>query len=137
MPGELLLDTGAFVALLDRSETKHLSCVAVLEAWHGPVVTTEAVLTETLHLVGPDSRAQEACLQFFIRGAFMLIPSSIESLRRVSVLMKKYRSLPMDFADASLVVLAEELLTDKVFTLDARDFSVYRLPGNKPFQIFP
>jgi len=49
---ELLLDTGAFVALVDRSEQRHAECVAILEEWTGPIVTTEAVLTETLHLVG-------------------------------------------------------------------------------------
>ena len=45
MADELLLDTGAFVALVDRSERRHADCVAVLEAWHGTIFTTEAVLT--------------------------------------------------------------------------------------------
>jgi predicted nucleic acid-binding protein len=137
MHGELLLDTGAFVALVDRSETRHSDCVEVLEHWSGPVVTTEAVLTETLYLVGPEHKGQETCLEFFIRGAFLLMPLSIEGLRRISALMRKYRDLPMDFADASLVVLAEELATDNVFTLDVADFSVYRLPGKRPFKIYP
>ena len=57
MPAELLLDTGAFVALVDRDEKLHDDCVAALEKWIGPVVTTEAVLTETLYLVGPGWRA--------------------------------------------------------------------------------
>lgn len=53
MAAELLLDTGAFVALVDRSEQRHADCVAFLEGWSGPIVSTEAVLTETLYLVGP------------------------------------------------------------------------------------
>ena len=53
MAAELLLDTGAFVALIDRSERQHAACVAVLEEWTGPIVTTEAILTETLYLLGP------------------------------------------------------------------------------------
>jgi len=89
---ELLLDTGAFVALVDRDEKLHDDCVAALEQWTGPVVTTEAVLTETLYLVGPGWRAQKACLEFILRGAFQLVPSSTKSLQRVGVLMEKYRT---------------------------------------------
>lgn len=134
---ELLLDTGAFVALLDRSERHHAACVAAFERWSAPIVTTEAVLTETLYLVGPEWNAQHACLEFFIRGAFLLVPSSASTLQRVSGLMKKYRDVPMDYADATLVALGEDLETNKVFTLDRRGFAVYRLAGNKRFDIIP
>lgn len=133
----LLLDTGAFVALVDRSEQRHADCVAVLEQWSGTVITTEAVLTETLYLVGPSWEAQQICLEFFARGAFVLIPSSPASLKRVAVLMKKYHDLPMDFADATLVALGEELDADQVFTLDRRGFAAYRLHGRKTFRIVP
>lgn len=137
MADELLLDTGAFVALVDRDETLHGDCVAALEKWSGPVATTEAVLTETLYLVGPQWRAQKNCLEFILRGAFHLVPSSAKSLDRVAVLMDRYRNVPMDFADATLVALAEELETDWVFTLDRRGFSTYRMNRNRSFQIIP
>lgn len=137
MPDELLLDTGAFVALVDRSETKHADCVAVLEGWTGPIITTEAVLTEVLHLVGPAWLPQKSCLEFFLRGAFLLVPSSKASLDRVTALMEKYHDLPMDYADATLVTLAEEGETDQIFTLDQRGFSTYRLRGKKPFRLVP
>lgn len=137
MAGELLLDTGAFVALMDRGERRHTECVKVFEGWSGPIVTTEAVLTETLYLVGPKWEHQRVCLEFLLRGAFVLMPSSRKSLRRVAALMEKYRDVPMDFADATLVVLGEELGTDLVFTLDQRGFTVYRLFGRKPFRLIP
>ena len=137
MAAELLLDTGAFVALVDRDEKLHDDCVAALEKWTGSVVTTEAVLTETLYLVGPSWSAQKACLEFVVRGAFQLVPSSAKSLQRVKILMEKYRNVPMDYADATLVVLAEELETDWVFTLDRRGFSVYRMRRNRAFRIIP
>ena len=137
MADELLLDTGAFVALVDRSETAHDDCVAALERWTGPVVTTEAVLTETLYLVGPQWKAQKIALEFILRGAFQLVPSSHASLRRVAALMEKYRNVPMDFADATLVALGEELETDWVFTLDRRGFSTYRMNRRKPFHVIP
>ena len=137
MAVELLLDTGAFVALVDRDEKAHADCVAALESWTGAIATTEAVLTETLYLVGPRWRDQKNALEFVLRGAFQLVPSSAKSLQRVAVLMEKYRNVPMDYADATLVALAEELETDWVFTLDRRGFSTYRLGQRKPFQIIP
>jgi predicted nucleic acid-binding protein len=137
MPGELLLDTGAFVALVDRSEARHSECVAVFEQWRGLVLTTEPVLTETLHLVGAEWRSQKICLEFFLRGAFLLIPSSRATLARAATLMERYSDVPMDYADATLVVLAEEVETDRVFTLDRRGFATYRIRGKKPFRIYP
>ena len=137
MADELLLDTGPFVALVDRSEQLHDECVAALESWTGPVVTTEAVLTETLYLVGPQWRAQKVVLEFILRGAFQLVPSSRASLQRVATLMERYRNVPMDFADATLVVLGEELQIDRVFTLDRRGFSTYRMNRRKPFRVIP
>ena len=137
MANELLLDTGAFVALVDRSERRHADCVAVLEGWSGRIVTTEAVLTGTLYLVGPRWTAQKICIEFLLRGAFLLVPSSPASLKRVSVLMEKYRSVPMDYADATLVALGEELGSDRVFSLDHRGFSAYRLNQRKAFQLLP
>jgi hypothetical protein len=134
---ELILDTGPFVALIDRSETLHLDCVQALESWTGPILTTEAVLTETLHLLGPGWAPRNACLEFILRGAVLLAPASLESLRRAAILMEQYADLPMDYADATLVALAEDADTDRVFTLDRRDFSVYRLHGTRPFLLLP
>ena len=77
------------------------------------------------------------CLEFFFRGAFLLLPSSLVSLRRIALLMEKYHDIPMDYADATLVALGEEVQTDWVFTLDHRGFSAYRLRGKKPFPMIP
>ena len=137
MANELLLDTGAFVALVDRSEKRHAECVAALENWTGAIVTTEAVVTETLYLVGPRWSAQKVCVEFLLRGAFLLVPLSLASLERVFALMERYRDVPMDFADATLVALGEELETERVFTLDRRGFSTYRLNRRRAFQIVP
>lgn len=137
MADELLLDTGAFVALLDRSETRHSDCVAVLSRWAGPILTTEAIVTETMYLVGPTWRPQQACLEFLLRGAVLLVPSSRATLRRVTELMERYQDVPMDYADGTLVALGEETGTDQVFTLDRRGFSTYRLRSKKAFRVVP
>jgi predicted nucleic acid-binding protein len=135
--GELILDTGPLVALIDRGETRHQDCVEAMESWTGTILSTEAVLTEALHLLGPSRRARDACLDFFLRGAVLLTPASLESLARVRVLMEKYADLPMDYADATLVALAEDLGTDRVFTLDRRGLSVFRASGTRPFHVIP
>ena len=137
MPGELLLDTGALVSLLDRSQRLHADCTRFLEDWRGTIVSTEAILTEATHLLGRVKGGKQACLDFFIAGGALLIPSAEASLRRCRKLLEEYADLPMDYADSTLVALGEELGTNLVFTTDRRDFSVYRLRGRRHFRVLP
>jgi uncharacterized protein len=133
----MLLDTGVFVALLDRSEKNHERCVAFFKGLKAPLFTTEPVLTETLWLLGPSVKAQQTCIDFLLMGGAALVPQSKESLTRASALMEKYRDVPMDFADATLVALAEETSAAEILTLDRRGFGTYRMHGNKPFTLWP
>jgi len=133
----LLLDTGVYVAFLDRSEKNHEHCVAFFKGFKGTLFTTEPVLTETLYLLGPSIKAQRSCLDFILKGGATLVPQSKESLSRASALMEKYKDVPMDFADATLVALAEETDAVEILTLDRRGFGTYRIRGNKAFVIWP
>jgi predicted nucleic acid-binding protein len=135
--GELLLDTGALVSLLDRSQKQHHAYARFFREWDRPVVSTEAVLTEATHLLGALSEGRRACIDFFLSGGALLVPSTREALRRSRDLVLQYCDLPMDYADATLVVLAEELGTNLVFTTDRRDFAVYRIKGRRRFEIVP
>lgn len=137
MAGELLLDTGALVSLLDRSQKHHQLCARFFGEWERPVVSTEAVLTEATHLLGGLKGGRQACVDFFLSGAALLVPATKASLRRSRDLVNQYADLPMDYADATLVVLAEELGTNLVFTTDRRDFGVYRIKGRRRFDILP
>lgn len=132
-----LLDTGALVALLDKSERNHERCVTFFEEFQGQLLTTEPVLTEVLYLLNASIKAQKASIEFILKGGATLVPQSIESLERAITLMERYKNLPMDFADATLVALAEETETEGVFTLDIRGFSSYRIHGKKTFKIWP
>ena len=100
-------------------------------------MSTEAVLTEATHLLAGVRGGRAACVDFFLSGGALLVPSTETSLHRVRKLLAKYADLPMDFADATLVALAEELDCLSVFTTDRTDFSVYRLKGRKPFRLVP
>jgi predicted nucleic acid-binding protein len=135
--GELLLDTGALVSLLDRSQHRHVAFMEYFERWSGEVVMTEAVLTEAIHLLARLRGGPEACLDFVLSGGAVLVPASNASLRRARSLIEQYRDLPMDYADATLVALAEDIGTNLIFTTDQRDFSVYRIGGRRGFTLLP
>jgi predicted nucleic acid-binding protein len=76
-------------------------------------------------------------VDFFLSGAALLVPATATSLRRCGDLIQQYADQPMDYADATLVVLGEELDSNRVFTTDRKDFSVYRLKGHQRFEILP
>ena len=132
-----ILDTGPWVALIDRSESKHTECVQWLINFSGKLYSTEAVLTEVLYLLNFSLTAQCAALDFVLGSVVEIVPSSIESLKKTKNLMKKYADLPMDFADATIVCLAMETGMQNVVTFDKKDFAVYWLPKKRIFAIMP
>jgi predicted nucleic acid-binding protein len=75
MAGELLLDTGALVSLLDRSQPHHRRFTEFFHGWHGAVASTEAILTEATHLLGRVEKGRDLCLEFFLSGGATLVPS--------------------------------------------------------------
>ena len=133
----VLVDTGPLVALFDPSDSQHANCtkeLARLERHR--LLTTLAVVTEATYLLEFSNHAQRALLGFIARGAVEVVDFDAAAVGRTSALMEKYQDLPMDFADATLVVLAESLATTTVFTLDRRDFGIYRL-GRRKLTVLP
>ena len=137
MSGELLLSTSGLVSLLDRRRPHHFTCAQSFEEWNGPVASTEAVLTEATRLLGHLAGGRRSCVEFFLGGGAVLARSNAVSLRRARELLMQHAELPMDFADATLVALAEELDTNRVLTTDRRAFGRYRLYGQKSFRMLP
>lgn len=132
----LILDTGPLVALLNRDEKLHETCLDFLKGFRGRFLSTEPVLTEALYLLGDSFSHQKKCMELVL-GVVQIVPSSSKSLQHSLVLMEKYKDTPMDYADATLVVLAEELQTGKIFTLDRRGFETYRWGHHRTFEIYP
>ena len=132
----IIADTGFWLALANRRDRYHQVSVAALAKVREPLITTWPVMTETCHLLmarlGVD--AQVAFMRSARDGAFQIYGPSAPPLDRLSVLMDQYRQLPMDLADASLVVLAEEIGTGRILSTDQRDFGVYRWKNHKPFR---
>jgi len=131
-----ILDTGPWVALIDRSESKHDICVQWFKNYSGKLYSTEAVLTEVLYLLNFSVKAQTAAIDFVLKSVVEIIPSSIETLKKAKNLIKKYSDLPMDYADATIVCLAMDTGIYDIITFDQKDFNIYRLK-NKPFVITP
>jgi predicted nucleic acid-binding protein len=132
-----ILDTGPWVALIDRSETRHDECVQWLKDFSGKLYSTEAVLTEVLYLLNFSIKAQIAAIDFILESIVEMVPSDLQSLQRSRTLMTKYSDLPMDYADATIVCLALESQIRNIVTFDEKDFTIYSLPGKKKFNIVP
>jgi len=123
----ILVDAGPLVALFDPADADHKRCAELLRSIDEPIVTTVPALTETFHLLAPDSTGGQALMDFIVEGGLGIDFLDDQGVGRAFELMLRYRDRPMDFADASLVVAAESLRIRKVFTLDRGDFASYRV----------
>jgi len=133
----VLVDAGPLVALLDRSDPAHESCVAALKTLRDPLVSVWPAFTEAMYLLGPSWPGQKALWSRLETDALALRPLDEMDAPRMRELMEKYRDLPMDLADAALVRVAErDSLTD-IFTLDRKHFSLYRHGRRQRFTIIP
>lgn len=129
----VLLDTGVIVALLDRSERHHERCVDVVANVVGPLVTCEAVIAEACYLVRRLPGAAEAVLENVEMGVFRVPVRLEDQAGTVRKLLRKYREVPIDLADACLVDLADRFGTGRILTLDG-DFGVYRWRSRRRFE---
>jgi uncharacterized protein len=131
-----LLDTGPIVALINRADAHHQRATEFFQRFRGQLLSTEAVLTEVAYVLAPSLTHQTAALTWLQRtvNAGFLRFEGISDLSRVATLLTKYADLPADFADVSLVWLAQQKRIDKVVTIDERDFAIYRSYAGKPFK---
>jgi predicted nucleic acid-binding protein len=130
----VLIDTGFIVARLDRSENCHEKCLSVVDALDGPLITCEAVIAESCHLLRHLNGASEAVLRNVQQGIFQIPFTLATRAAEVAKLLKKYADVPMDLADACLVDLATQTGTGRILTLDG-DFKFYRWGKNRPFDL--
>ncbi|MBW1690701.1 MAG: PIN domain nuclease [Deltaproteobacteria bacterium] len=133
----IFLDTGPIVAFFDASDDYHRRCVEILKGIKEPMITSWPVLTEAFYLLGFSWKAQDNLWEFLQRGGVEVLHLSVKMKTRCRELMGKYRDLPMDLADATAVALAESQRISKVFTLDHRDFKIYKPAHLKCFTLLP
>ncbi|MDR0563646.1 MAG: hypothetical protein LBG78_01745 [Azoarcus sp.] len=132
----VLTDSGFWIALGNRRDRHYRAAFEAAKRWSGEgFVTTWPVLTEVCHLLVARVGVHQA-LEFMdavAQGAVDVPDPPDDALMRTSYLMRRYRDLPMDLADASLVVLAEQLEEGRILSTDMRDFSGYRWKNSRPF----
>ena len=131
-----LIDTGPFVAYLDRADPMHAATTARLDDFTGRLVTTSAVVTEAMYFVSDAPNGPLSFAQLLVSANVLIgdVSQPAEVLA-AATLMKKYSDTPMDFADATLVLLAEDLGLMDIATLDRRGFSTYRTAKGKKFRL--
>ena len=131
-----LVDTGPLVAYIDRADPMHDSVARTLDPFSGRLVTTGPVITESMHLLA-DARDGPMLLAELILATNLHVAESTRpaSIKQAAELMRKYADTPMDFADATLVLLADATGILDILTLDRRGFSTYRTSTGKRFRL--
>lgn len=131
----IIIDTGFFVALSNSRDKHHEATKKCLKKigkkkW----ITTWPILTETSHFLSQVSANQYyEFLKLISQGLCEIFPLGPEHLPQMVDLTLKYHDLPMDMADASLVILAEEIGSGDIVSTDQRDFRTYRWKNKHPF----
>jgi len=133
-----ICDASALIALINQGDDNHNRCVNALSTLPAPLVTTWSCFTEAMYLLGRYGGwlAQQELWSYVVDQILVLHVNDQQEQERMRLLMQQYRDIPMDLADASLVVTAETLNRKQVFTLD-RDFQIYRFRGNQSFEVVP
>jgi predicted nucleic acid-binding protein len=130
----ILIDTGVIFALLDRDEWAHERCVSALEIVTRPLVTCEAVITESCYLLRRRRDAVDALLANVETGFFSIPFQISSSAPQIRAILGKYRDTPADFVDACLIAMADALDTGDILTLDS-DFKHYRWRRTRRFNM--
>jgi predicted nucleic acid-binding protein len=137
LTGKLLVDTGPIVAILLESDEHHEACVEQLNHIRGPLLTCWPVITEAAWLLRAYPQAIRKFLSSFHGRPFELVPLGETDLPGIAAVLAKYEGLRIQLADASLVHLANREGIEIMFTLDRRDFGVFRLAHGKKLRLIP
>lgn len=131
----IIADAGFFYALADAGDAWHGRAVQALDTQAEGWITTWPVLTEATHLLTRwiGTAAAQALLLDVAAGGVAVWQWQASQTERLAHLMARYAQLPMDLADASLVLLAEHLGHGRILSTDERDFGAYRFKGREPF----
>lgn len=132
----IIVDTGFWLALSNKKDAYHQQAKQAFRKYDEPLVTTWCVITETCYLMlkRQGVQAQMTFIDSYNQNFFSVFNLEAHHGQRITQLMQKYSNLPMDLADASLVILAEHLDHGRIFSVDQRDFNAYRWKNTEPFQ---
>ncbi len=121
-----IVDAGPLIALFASDDQHHQDITTFLKGYVGELLTTWPVITKTAHLLSENHQLQIDFLEWIRLGGLRVIDTHVSSLDRIIELSKKYKDIPMDLADATLVVLAEEKGISNIISIDS-DYDIYRI----------
>ena len=132
----IIADTGFWLALGSKKDKYHNLAIKVSQQLPFDPITTWPVITETFYLLQKfqGTYAAKSFLAQIESSNIDIFQIEIKHLAQLQLLVEKYADLPMDLADASLVILAEELGHGRILSTDQRDFRTYRWKNHKPFE---
>ena len=133
----VLVDTGPLVAIASARDAAHAVCIEHSRTISRPMVTCWPVFTEAAWLLRSRPAAIRALFRTFRDGTLRMAPLDETDIPAIERILDAYASLRPQLADAALVHLAEREAIHTIFTLDRRDFSVYRLSRNRPLSLIP
>jgi predicted nucleic acid-binding protein len=136
-PDPVLVDTGPLVPLISERDAYHFVCTEEAKSLQWPFYSCWPVITEAAHLLKTQTNAVQKLLSWIGLSEIQILQLSIADVDRISGILKRYCDQGFDFADASLMHLAERENMQKVFTIDHRHFSVYRTKKRKRLSIVP
>ncbi|MDR3301922.1 MAG: PIN domain-containing protein [Spirochaetaceae bacterium] len=128
MTNTILVDAGPLIALFDKDDHYHSKMKEFVAKNNYKFVSTLAVVTEVTHMLDFNVSVQIDFLEWLMNKGVLLHEIQQNDFPRIIALTKKYSDLPMDFADATLVLAAEKTGIKSIISID-KDFDVYRLPG--------
>ena len=129
----ILVDAGPLIALADHADKYHRPVKTYLNKFNGRMLTTWPVLAEVCHFL--PEQVQIDFLRWANGGGISVVEMHETALSSLADWKEKYRDLPMDLADASLIWLAQQTGVLDILTIDRKDFSVYRMPGGKSLHL--
>lgn len=121
----VIVDTGVLIALIDRRDHYHPWVTEQLKQIAPPLLTCEAVISETWFLLKRVKNGRQALLQLLENGQVKIQFDSSMELSAMVALLTRYQSVPVSVADAALIRMAELEQSSSIFTLDS-DFQIYR-----------
>lgn len=137
MSDRAVIDTGPLVAIVRSREKAHEACVKALKGLRVPLLTCWPVLTEAAWLLRTESEGRKALGGLIRSGSVRLVELDEEALYWILDFLDRYASAGAQMADAALVYLAERVGIDTVFSLDRRDFSIYRTTDGRALSLVP
>jgi uncharacterized protein len=131
--GDVLLDSGALIAVYASDDPRHAAAARWLSGFRGALHTVEPVLAEAAFFL--PARLRAVIAELVERGVLHVHHPDAKGYARIAELMRKYADMDPDWADVSLIWLAEAMSITRIATVDVNDFSVYRIHGRKRLEL--